>query len=253
MAHHELECRVVVGEALLVADVGQVGLHLVVGDAVEVKALHARQNGCKNFLRVCGAHDEHHVLGRLLEGLEQGVEGRRGQHVDLVDDVDLAAAHGGGVVHAGEDLLADVVHARARGGIELCHVGVLAGGDEAALLARTVRQLPLAPLAHECLGKQACHRGLARAARPAEQVRVARAPLDDGPLERLDDVLLAHDLLKRLRAVLCVERFHAASGRLFGIRLSSIPATAAAAATSMRPPRAGRDGRHRGGPGHQLS
>ena len=213
VANDQLESRVVVGEALLAADVGQVGLHLVVTDAVEVKALDAREDGCKNFLRVGGAHDEHNVLGRLLEGLEQGVEGRRGQHMDLVDDVDLAASKRGCVVHAGEDLLADVIHAGTGCRVELGHVRVLSGGDEAALLAGAVGQLAGALLAHEGLGKQARHGRLARAARTAEEVGMAGAALDNGTLERLDDVLLTNYLLKRLRAVLCVERFHAASRR----------------------------------------
>ena len=153
------------------------------------------------------------MLGRLLEGLEQGVEGRRGQHVDLVDDVDLAASKRGRVVHAGEDFLADVVHAGTGCRVELSHVRVLAGGDEAALLAGAIGQLAGALLAHEGLGKQARHGRLARAARTAEEVGMAGTALDDGALERLDDVLLANYLLKRLRAVLCVERFHAASRR----------------------------------------
>ena len=42
-----------------------------------------------NFLRLGRGEDELHVLGRLLERLEQRVEGRRGEHVDFVDDVDL--------------------------------------------------------------------------------------------------------------------------------------------------------------------
>ena len=36
--------------------------------------------------------DEDRVSGRLFEGLQQRVEGRLGQHVDLVDDVDLVPA-----------------------------------------------------------------------------------------------------------------------------------------------------------------
>ena len=214
VAHHELERRLVVGEALLAAHVREVGLHLVVADGVEVKALHAREDRGEDLLRVRGAHDEDHVLGRLLERLEQGVERLRGEHVDLVDDVDLAAAHRGRVVDAADDLLADVVHAGAGGRVELYHVRVLSGGDEAALLAGAVGQGRRAPLAHERLGQDAGHGGLARSARAAEEVGVARAVLQHGALERLDHVRLANHLLERLRAVLGVERFHAASGRL---------------------------------------
>ena len=102
--------------------------------------LDAGENRGKDLLRVGGAHDEDHVLGRLLERLEQRVERRRGEHVDLVDDVDLVATHRGRVVDAGDDLLAHVVHAGAGGRVELYDVRVLAGGDELALIAGAVGQ-----------------------------------------------------------------------------------------------------------------
>ena len=210
VAHDELERGVVEGKALAAAHIGEVRLHLVGRDRMEVKALHAREDRGQDLLGVGRAHDEDDVLGRLLERLQQRIERRRGQHVDLVDDVDLAAAHRRGVVHAADDLVADVVHAGARRGVELSHVGVLAGGDQAALLAGAVGQA-LALLAHEGLGKQARHGGLARAARSAKEVRVACLVLRNSAHERLDHVFLADDLLERLWAVLCVERFHAAS------------------------------------------
>ena len=43
-------------------------------------------------LRVGGGEDEHDVGRRLLERLEERVEGRAREHVHLVDDVDLEAA-----------------------------------------------------------------------------------------------------------------------------------------------------------------
>jgi len=171
------------------------------------------------------------VLGRLLERLEQRVERRRGEHVDLVDDVDLVATHRGRVVDAGDDLLAHVVHAGAGGRVELYHVRVLAGGDEAALLAGAVGQGCRAPLAHERLGQDARHRGLSRAARTAEQVRVTGAALEHGALQGLDHVRLAHDLIERLRAILGVERFHAASGTL----VSEVPVYPRQRRDALRP------------------
>ena len=214
VADDEVEGRVVVGEALAAADVGQVRLHLVGRDGMEIETLDAREDGGQDLLRVGRAHDEDDVLRRLLEGLEQRVERRRRKHVNLVDDINLVTAHRRGVVHAADDLVADVVHAGARRGVELGDVGVLAGGDKAALLAGAVRHLALALLAHEGLGEQARHGRLARASRAAEEVRVARLVLGDGAHEGLDHVLLADDLLKRLWAILCVQRFHAASGRI---------------------------------------
>ena len=215
VANHQLQGLAVVGEALLLADMAQVLEHLVVGNAVEVKALDARQDGGQNLLRVGGTHDKDHVLGRLFEGLEQGIERRRGQHVDLVDDINLATTHRGGVVNARQDLFAHVVDARARGGVELGHVGVLAGRDQAALLAGAVGQLARALLAHKRLGQQAGHGRLARAAGAAEQVGVAGAVFCYRSLEGLDHVFLADYLLKRLRAILCVKGFHRASARFW--------------------------------------
>ena len=72
--------------------------------AVEVEALAARDDGLGDLVRVGGGEHEDHVGRRLLEGLEQRVEGLAREHVDLVDDVHLETA-----VDRGEsDLLAQV-------------------------------------------------------------------------------------------------------------------------------------------------
>ena len=228
MPHDELERGRVVGEALLAADVGKVRLHLVVSDRMKVKALHAGEDRGEDLLRV---GDKDHVLGWLLERLEQRVERRRREHVDLVDDVDLRAAHDRGVAHSADDLLADVVHAGARGGVQLDDIRMLARRDEAALIAAAVGQRRRAPLAHERLGQDARHRGLSRAARTAEQVRVTGAALEHGALQGLDHVRLAHDLIERLRAILGVERFHAASGTL----VSEVPVYPRQRRDALRP------------------
>ena len=211
MAHDQLERGLVVLEALLAADVLEVGLDIRRADGAEVEALHAREDGLGDLLRVRGAQHEHHVLRRLLERLEQRVERCRREHVDFVDDIELVITAHGGVVDAIDDLLANVVHARPGRSVQLVHVRVLAGRNQLALLARPVRQVPRTLLAHQGLCQDARHGRLARAARTAEQVRVARAALQHGVLERRDHVLLAYYLVKRLRTVLPVQRFHCAS------------------------------------------
>ena len=176
---------------------------------MELQALAARQDRLGNLLRVGGAQHEHHVGRRLLERLEQGVERLRREHVDLVDDIDLVAPARGGERDAVDDLLANVVDAGARRGVELVDVGVRAGGDGLALLAGAVgvRRGPV--LAEQRLGEQARRGGLARAARSAEQVGVRRAPLGQGVLERRHDVLLTHHVVERLRTVFAIQRLHA--------------------------------------------
>jgi hypothetical protein len=52
----------------------------------------------KHLVLLGGREHEHYVLGRLLEHLQEGVEGLGGQHVDLVDDVDLREPADGGEV-----------------------------------------------------------------------------------------------------------------------------------------------------------
>ena len=211
MPRDELERRLVVREALLRAHEGEVRLHLVGTDGVEVEALDAGEDRGEDLLRVGRAHDEDDVGGRLLDGLEQRVERRRREHVDLVDDVDLVVAAHRRVVDAGDDLLADVVDARVGCGVELDDVGVVPRGDETAVLAVATGQAVDAALADERLGEDAGHGRLARAARSAEQIGMARAPLEHGAFEGLDHMLLTDDLLERRRAILCVERFHGAS------------------------------------------
>ena len=61
MTDNKINSCVFVGKALGFADVDQVLRHLVSGNGAEVKALHAGQNSCKNFLRIGGTHDKRHV------------------------------------------------------------------------------------------------------------------------------------------------------------------------------------------------
>ena len=76
---------------------------------------------------------------RLLERLEQRVERRRREHVDLVDDVDLVRAAHRRKAHRVDDLLTHVVDARAARGVQLIHIGVGSRRDGLALGTRAVR------------------------------------------------------------------------------------------------------------------
>ena len=219
MTRHDSQRLVVVIETLLLAHVCQAMLNILIADAMEIETLAAREDGLQNLLRVGGAQHKDHVCRRLLKRLEQRVERRRREHVDLVDDINLVLAAHRGKVDGVDDLLAHVVHAGTACGIELVDIRVVALGDELALLASTVghaaactlgaRRLGIA--AQQRLGQNARHGGLARAARSAEQVGVGQAPLGDGVLERRDDMLLAHHGVEGERAILSVQRFHGCS------------------------------------------
>src|SRR5206468_12417366 len=80
------------GDLLLGEDVLERGRERVRRDRAEVEALHAREHRGRDVARIGGGQHEDHVRGRLLQRLEQRVERRLGELVDLVDDVDLVAA-----------------------------------------------------------------------------------------------------------------------------------------------------------------
>ena len=133
--------------------------------------------------------------GRLLEGLEQGVRRLGGQHVDLVDDVDLPPA--GRAQRDAGDQLPHGVDAPVGGGVELDDVERAALGDADARVADAAR-LPVGRFgAVEGLGQDAGGRRLARAPGAAEQVGVGHPALADGVAEGVADVVLALDLANR--------------------------------------------------------
>ncbi len=145
------------------------------------------------------------MAGRLLQGLEQGVEGRRRKHVDLVDDVDLEAPTRGGVLDAADDFFANVFHAGATGGIHLDDIGMDALGDSLTLLAGAIGGRCGAAVAQQRLSEQARCGGFARAARPAEQVGVTYFVGLNSVFEGALNVGLAHYLVKGLRTVCAVQ------------------------------------------------
>ena len=205
MTNNKIDSCVLVGKALIFADVDQVLCHLVSGNGAEVKALHAGQNSRKNFLRIGGAHDKRHVRRRLLQRLEQGVKCRRGKHMHLVDDVDLALAAHGSVTSARNNFFSHVINACVRSGVNLKDVWMLTSSNQLAVLASAIRQMTRSLVAEDSFCQQASHSGLACAARSAEQVCVAELLLQDRSLKGADHVLLANYLLKRLRTILCIQ------------------------------------------------
>ena len=99
--------------------------------ALEIELQAARQHRHRQLLRIGGREQELHVRRRLLERLQQRVEGVRREHVHFVDEVHLVAAAGRRVLHVVEQL-ARVVDLGARGGVDLDEVDEAAGVDLAA-------------------------------------------------------------------------------------------------------------------------
>ncbi|MBV6466622.1 MAG: hypothetical protein PGMFKBFP_01942 [Anaerolineales bacterium] len=187
------------GDGLELAD------DLVHGDAAELVTLAAREDGGGDFVDLGGGEDEDGVRRRFFEGLEERVEGRRGEHVDFVNDVDFEFALCGGEIYFVAQVT-DIVHRGVGGGVNFNEVEEAIFVDGAAVVAFVAGTLGLVVVqAVDGFRQQTRQRGLARAARTREEIGVRHAVSDNGVAEGLHDVLLADDFGPSLRAVFAVE------------------------------------------------
>ena len=155
----------------------------------------------EDLVRLGRREDELHVRRRLLDHLQQRVERRRGDHVRLVDHVDLEPRR-----HRREERplaqVAGVVDQAVRGRVDLDDVerARTHRRQRDAGVALAARRRGRALLAVERTGEDAGARGLAAAARAAEQVGVVDPAGVQRLADRPGDVLLADDLGEACRA-----------------------------------------------------
>ena len=166
----------------------------------ELVALAAVQDGLEHLGGLGRRKDEDDVGGGLLQHLEEGVVGGGGEHVALVEDVDLPPPAGRGVGHLVPEV-PGVVHRPVGGGIDLDDVQRASLGDVAARGALVARFPGRCPLAVERLGQDPGRRGLARPPRPAEQAGMRHSILGQRILQRRGDMALPHHISKRLRPI----------------------------------------------------
>ena len=169
-----------------------------------MELLAAREDGRRHGVDLGGGEDEDQVRRRLLDDLEQGVEGLAREAVDLVEHHHLVAVAGRAVLQAlGE--LADLLDLGVGGGVDLDDVEVRAAGDLDAGRALVAGIGGGAPLAVERLGEHAGRRGLADAADAGEEIGLGDPPLLQGVAQSGDDRLLADEAGEVLRAPLARE------------------------------------------------
>ncbi len=191
----------------MLGDAAELGEDVGELDGVEGEVLAARADGLRDVLGLGGGHHEDDVVGWLLEGFEQGVEGRVGDLVGFVEDVDLVAVARGAVA-GGVAKLANLVDAAVGGGIDLDDVDGVAGADLGAGLADLAGLRGGAErgadgvAAVERAGEDAGDGGFADAAVAGEDVAVGDAVLAQRVHQRDGDVVLAGDVGEALGAVL---------------------------------------------------
>ena len=112
-----MEGFVIDRNSLLRGNLAEVPDHVGNADAVEIVRLAAGQDRGQDLVLLGGGEDEDRVCRRLLQRLEEGVEGRLGQHMDLVDDIDAVLAHLRRHLHFLDQGL-DIVHAVVGRGVQ---------------------------------------------------------------------------------------------------------------------------------------
>ena len=141
-------------------------------------------------MRVGGSQDEDNMWGRLFEGFQEGVGALPGDHVHLVDYVDLIAQNVGGVV----DPLLEVVHivdAAVASLVDLYDIEGVALIDREAGVAFIAGLAADRALAVDRLGQDTGCAGLAATARAAEQVGMRDPAAFNGIEEGLYYMFLA--------------------------------------------------------------
>ena len=82
-----------------------------------------RTDGADHLVRLGGGEDELDVRRRLLQRLEEGIERRRRQHVDFIDDKDFVSVTRRAVANIVNEL-SNLIDATIGGRVHLHHVGV---------------------------------------------------------------------------------------------------------------------------------
>ena len=231
----EIDCLRLGRPPVRLEDGAQLAADLRDREAPEIEALDTRNDGRPDLRAVGRAEDEDHVVGRLLERLEQDVPTLL-DPLDLIDDEDLDGQVRGARVDPRQEL-AHVVDPVVRGRVHLAHIESAAFADGDAGRALVARFAVAQVRAVEGLGQDPRHRGLAGSAGPDEEIGVGAPARPDGVSEGLDNRLLADDLAEGLSPPAAVD------GLVRCGRTHEAPAgvgeTRGGAAGSSRRPRAG--------------
>jgi hypothetical protein len=91
------------------------------GNPPKIESLTPAQDCWQNPVGLRCRKNENNVVGRLFQCLQESVEGLLGQHVDLIDDVDLISATDWGESHILSQF-ADLIDAVIARSIDFEHV-----------------------------------------------------------------------------------------------------------------------------------
>ena len=175
------------------------GTDLLGQEASQIQLQTAREHRDRDLLRVGGREQELHMRRRLLQGLQQGVEAVVGEHVHLVDQIDLVACTGRGIGDVVQKL-AGLIDLGARGGIHLDEIHESTAVDLSTGRADTAGTRAHALLAVQRLGEDTGKRGLADTAGAGKEVGMMELVAIERVGECADHMRLSDQIIEALGA-----------------------------------------------------
>ena len=174
------------------------------GNPLEIIPLAAGQNGDGDLVHLRGCQNENHVRGRFFQGFQQRIERSYGEHMHLVDDVNLIFSLCRGVGHLIHNF-PDVVHTVVGCRVDFNHVHAGARCDGAAASA-----LPTGRAVHRMLTVDGFRKNfrygcLSCPSCSAEQIGVTDSFSRYLVLQCRNNVVLSLYVLKTLRAKFTVK------------------------------------------------
>ena len=173
-------------------------------DLPQIKPLTPAQNRRQDLVRLGRRKDELHMRRRLLQRLQQRVEGIRRQHVHLVNVVDPELPTRRSIVHPLPQR-PDVIHTVVRRPVNLRHIKAPSFRNLHTHILVRIKIHPRPTSAVQRLRKNPARARLPRPTRPDKQIRMRQSVLRDRISQRPNHMILPENVLKRLRSVLSRE------------------------------------------------
>ena len=192
-------------DLLLLGHIGQPPGNVLWQNSLERVTLTPGEDGGRHLVQLRGGQNEHQVGGRFLQNFQQSVESRRGQHMNLVHDIDPLFHIGRGI----DSLVpqgAHLIHAVVGGGIQFQHIQKAAAFQPNAAGALAAGIAVDRVFAVDGLGQNFGTGGLASAAGAGEQVGMRGAPLRHLLFQGLGDMFLPDHVGEHLGSPFAVQR-----------------------------------------------
>ena len=155
-------------------------------------------------MELCGCQNKEQMLRRLLNDLQQRIEGRNGQHVYLVNDIHTHFHLRRGVNGIVPEIT-DVIHAVIGGSVDFQYIHTGAGINGLASLAAVAGVPVIRIQAVDCLGKDLGATGFAGTPGAGKQISMAHSAADKLGFQRLGHRHLPGNIVESLRAVFTIK------------------------------------------------